>query len=157
MPTPRGILLLLLAAPIVAAGTWAAPLQWVALAYLIFCFAIFFLDWRLAESVRRFEVARQHDTKLNLGAENPIRLSVVNRSRRPAVFWLRDEPPDAFEIESRLFAGEASPQGVWRGGYHVRPLRRGDYRFGDLNLRWSGPLGLVVRQARVSAAGPVKV
>jgi len=39
----------------------------------------------------------------------------------------------------------------------VRPLRRGDYQFGDLNLRWLGPLGLVVRQARTKAAGPVKV
>jgi uncharacterized protein (DUF58 family) len=41
--------------------------------------------------------------------------------------------------------------------YHVRPLRRGDYRFGRVNLRWCGPLGLVVRQGHVEAAEPVKV
>ncbi|MBI3244662.1 MAG: DUF58 domain-containing protein [Chloroflexi bacterium] len=157
LPTTRGILLLLLAAPIIAAGTWAPALQWVAGLYVLLCLALLAFDWRLAESIRRFEVTRRHDTKLNLGANNLIELSVRNRSRRPAVFWLRDEPPDTFEIESRLFAGMAAAQSAWRGQYHVRPLRRGDYRFGDLNLRWNGPLGLMTRQARVEAAGPVKV
>ncbi|MEP7198501.1 MAG: DUF58 domain-containing protein, partial [Chloroflexota bacterium] len=41
--------------------------------------------------------------------------------------------------------------------YHVRPPRRGDYRFGDLNMRWWGVLGLIVRQARFKAAADVKV
>ena len=41
--------------------------------------------------------------------------------------------------------------------YYLRPLRRGDYRFGDISLRWRGPLGLVTRQGRVPAANPVKV
>ncbi len=41
--------------------------------------------------------------------------------------------------------------------YHVRPPRRGDYSFGDLNLRWWGVLGLIVRQARYPARAPVKV
>lgn len=157
LPTPRGVLLLLLAAPILAAGTWASALQWAAGLYALLCLALLALDWRLAESTLRFEVMRQHDTKLNLGAENVIRLSVRNRSRRPAVFWLRDEPPDAFEIDNRLLSGQAAAGSTWRGQYHVRPLRRGDYRFGDLNLRWAGPLGLAVRQARFNAAGPVKV
>jgi uncharacterized protein (DUF58 family) len=39
----------------------------------------------------------------------------------------------------------------------VHPLRRGDYQFGDLNLRWLGPLGLLVRQSRLPAADGVKV
>jgi uncharacterized protein (DUF58 family) len=41
--------------------------------------------------------------------------------------------------------------------YHVRPPRRGDYRFGDLNMRWWGVLGLIVRQARFPATAAVKV
>jgi uncharacterized protein (DUF58 family) len=39
----------------------------------------------------------------------------------------------------------------------VRPPRRGNYRFGDLNMRWDGVLGLIVRQARFAAAADVKV
>jgi uncharacterized protein (DUF58 family) len=119
--------------------------------------ALFVLDWRLAGDVRRFQVSRQHDSRLSLGAENPVRLVVHNRGRRSSRLWLRDEPPDAFEIETRVLAGDVAARGEWRGLYHVRPLRRGDYQFGDLNLRWQGPLRLMVRQAHVDAAGPVKV
>ncbi len=155
--TNRALLFLLLAAPVIAAGTWASALQWVAGVYLLFCLALFAFDWRMAGDARRFEVSRTHDTKLSLGADNPVHLAVRNRSRRPVTFWLRDEPPDAFEIGARVLTGIAPAQNFWRGGYSVRPLRRGDYGFGDLNLRWLGPLGLVVRQARIQAAGPVKV
>ena len=157
VPTLRGILLLLLAALIVAAGTWAPALEWVAGLYLFCCLVLFALDFRLAGDARRFDVSRQHESRLSLGADNAIHLAVRNRSRRPAPIWLRDEPPDAFEIDTRIFSGVAPAHGEWEGVYHARPLRRGDYQFGDLNLRWGGPLGLLLRQARIRAAGPVKV
>jgi uncharacterized protein (DUF58 family) len=155
--TLRGILLLLLAAPIIALGTWAAALQWVALAYVLACVGVFALDWRLAGSSDRFEVRREHDTKLSLGADNPVHLSVRNRSRRPVDFSLRDEAPDAFEIERHIQQGSVSALGFWEGTYHVRPLRRGDYTFGDLSLRWHGPLRFVIRQGKIEAEQPVKV
>ena len=162
--TRRGVLLLLLAAPVLALGAWAPALEWLAAFYILACLGLFLLDWRLAGDSRRFEVARDHDTKLSLGAENPIQLSVRNRSRRPVEFSLRDEAPDAFVtgtspqgVESRVMHGLAPAHGFWRGVYHVRPLKRGDYTFGDLNLRWPGPLGFIIRQARIEASRPVKV
>jgi len=53
--------------------------------------------------------------------------------------------------------GSHCTRGTWEHVYHVHPLRRGDYQFGDLSLRWLGPLGLIIRQAKVDAKGPVKV
>jgi uncharacterized protein (DUF58 family) len=41
--------------------------------------------------------------------------------------------------------------------YTVHPPRRGDYRFGDLHLRWRSALGFLLRQATFPAAAPVKV
>jgi uncharacterized protein (DUF58 family) len=155
--TNRGILLLLLAAPLIAAGTWAPALEWMAGLYGLLMVVILAVDWRLAENVRRFEVARRHDTKLSLGAENPIYLTLRNRSHRPATFWLRDEPPPSFELSTLILAGQVQPRQMWQDEYRVRPLRRGDYEFGNLNLRWQGPLGLIVRQAGIQAAAPVKV
>jgi uncharacterized protein (DUF58 family) len=157
IPTTRAVLLLLLAAPIVAAGTWAPGLEWVAGVYMLLVLALFVLDYRLAGNVRRFDVAREHDTKLSLGADNPIHVSVRSRHRRDVTIWLRDEPPDAFEIETQVLTGIVPARNSWASVYHVRPLRRGDYAFGNLNLRWLGPLGLIVRQARIEAVGPVKV
>jgi uncharacterized protein (DUF58 family) len=157
MPTTRGVLLLLTAAPIIAAATWAPTLEWVAGLYMLLVLTLLGLDWHMAGSVRRFQVSRQHDTKLSLGAANPIYLALRNQHRRPAAIWLRDEPPNAFETENRILTGEVPAWGDWQGTYYVRPLRRGDYQFGDLNLRWRGPLSLIVRQARIEAAEPVKV
>ncbi len=150
-------MLLLVAAPLIAAATWAPGLEAVAALYGLACLALFALDWRLAGSLGRFDLARQHDSRLSLNAFNPIRLTVRNRGRRPVIFWLRDEPPDAFEVDARVRPGRAPALGAWEGGYGARPLRRGNYEFGDLNLRWLSPLGLLVRQGRLPARGAVKV
>jgi uncharacterized protein (DUF58 family) len=157
MPTLRSVLLILTSAPLMILGTWVPGLEWAGWAYALLALGLLALDWRLAGSIRRFEVIRHHDTKLSLGAENPILVTLSNRDRHPAVFWLRDEPPEAFGIEKRILDGQAQALGEWKGCYHVRPIRRGDYTFGDLNLRWRGPLGLIIRQGRVKAGEPVKV
>lgn len=157
MLTTRGLLLLLFAVPAIAAGTWAPAMEWVAGVYVLLCLGLFLLDRRLAGDVRRFEVEREHDSKLSLGADNPVRISLYNRSPRPASIWVRDEPPDAFEINTCILSGTVPARNTWQDVYYVRPLRRGDYQFGSINLRWNGPIGLVLRQARVEAPCPVKV
>ena len=156
--TVRGILLLLLAAPILAATTWASGLQTVALLYIVVILVLLIWDWYYAQSItKRFEVTRTHDTRLSLGVDNPIHLAVRNRGRQTAVFWIRDEPPDAFIIDERILTGIVAPRRTWQGVYHIRPLRRGDYQFGHLNMRWLGPLGLTIRQAKIEASVPIKV
>lgn len=156
-PTLRGVLLLLLAAPLVAAEAVAPGLGWTALGMLALVLVLLWLDWRSAGRITGFEVTREHDTKLSLGADNPIRVKVRSLRRLATTFWLRDEPPDAFKVTARVLEGIVGPRRMWEGVYTVRPLRRGDYGFGDLTLRWLGPMGLVVRQGAVAAAAPVKV
>jgi len=157
LPTFRALLLILIAAPIMALGAWIPFMEWVAWGYALFMIAVMFLDWRMAGDIQQFELRREHDNKLSLGAENPIRVSLRNRSWRTVSFTVRDEPPEQFKIEQRTMEGQVAPRGTWEQVYHVRPLRRGDYQFGDLTLRWLGPLGLILRQAKVEAKGPVKV
>ena len=157
MLTFRAVLLLLFAAPMIAAATWVPALRWLALLYMALCAGLIAFDrWR-AQTIRRFEISRHHDSKLSLGAENPITLKVRNLSGRKAVFQVRDEPPERFIITEFLFSGSVGAYGEWQTVYHVRPLRRGDYQFGDFTLRWQGPLGLFTRQATVKAAVPVRV
>ena len=156
-PTNRTLLLLLITAPLMALGAWLPFMEWVAWIYALFVIFMMYMDWRTAGEIRQFELMRDHDSKLSLGAENPIRLSLRNRSWRGFRFTVRDEPPEQFKIETRTMEGRVAPRGTWESVYHVRPLRRGDYQFGDLTLRWLGPLGLVIRQAKVDAKEPVKV
>lgn len=157
IPTTRGILILLLAAPIIALGTWVRGMEWVGWIYGFSVLVLFLVDWRTAGGEKRLEVVRQHDHRLSLGVPNRITLRVRNRARRGTRLWVRDEPPEAFKIETRLLEGLVAPLDTWQGTYHVQPLRRGDYQFGNLTLRWQGPLGLVLRQREVPAREPVKV
>ena len=157
-PTRRGLLLLLLAAPLLAAGTWFPILQWAALAWLIFIIVLFYLDWQRAEEINgRFQIERIHDNKLSLGAENSVQIQIYHRGSRPTTVWVRDEPPDAFNISQRVFELTLEPRQSITASYTVYPLRRGDYEFGKLNLRWVGPAGLMIRQAKLDLEEPVKV
>ncbi|PKN92016.1 MAG: DUF58 domain-containing protein [Chloroflexi bacterium HGW-Chloroflexi-6] len=157
LPTLRGILFLLLAAPLMALATWLPVFKWLAWGYIVVALIVFGLDWRFSGPVTRFDVRRIHEPRLSLGAENPIRLEIHNRTARLINFEVRDEAPEQFQIETRTLQGQANPRSTWRGQYHVRPLRRGDYHFGDLHLRWRSPLGLLLRQGRIPATEQVKV
>ena len=157
IPTIRALLFLLLAAPIMALGAWISFLEWVGWGYALFIVAMMVFDWRMAGDMKQFDVTREHDSKLSLAAENPIRVRLRNRSRRAVSFMVRDEAPELFKIETRTMEGQVAPRDTWEHVYYVRPLRRGDYQFGDLTLRWLGPLRLVMRQAKADAKKPVKV
>ncbi|MCP5098639.1 MAG: DUF58 domain-containing protein [Chloroflexi bacterium] len=156
--TKRGTAVILTVALLIAAGTWVPSLQWAAVGYLLVLLILFTLDWRQAGSIeQRFEIKRISDNKLSLGADNAIRLNIRNRGRRPANISVRDEPPDAFKISQRILTAEIAPRATWEGVYHVHPLRRGDYEFGNLNVRWRTPLGFLMRQGMVPMAAAVKV
>ena len=157
LPTTRALLLLLVTASIMVLGAWLPFMEWLAWGYFLFVLAMMYFDWRMAGDIKQFDLVREHDTKLSLGAENPVRISLRNRGWRGVSFTVRDEPPELFKIETRTMNGHAAARGTWEAIYHVRPLRRGDYQFGDLTLRWLGPLGLVIRQAKLNAKEPVKV
>jgi uncharacterized protein (DUF58 family) len=155
--TRRGIVLLLLAAPLLAAAGAAPILRWAGISYMIAVAALLFFDWRLAQSSTRFDLERHHDSRLSLGADNAIELLLTNRSKRPLKFWVRDEPPEKFKSEAGVLSGDVAGRSEWRATYHVQPIRRGDYQFGALNIRWQGPLGLILRQKQIETADPVKV
>jgi uncharacterized protein (DUF58 family) len=103
--TRRGIALLLLAAPLLAAAGLTSVLRWVALAYVVAVAALLFFDWRLAKRAARFDLERFHDTRLSLGADNAIELVLNNRAQRPIKFWVRDEPPVQFKTEVGVLSG----------------------------------------------------
>jgi uncharacterized protein (DUF58 family) len=155
--TFRGILLLLLTAPLIALGAWIPIAGWIALVVFLTILILYFFDWRAAGKPSNFEALRDHDTKLSIGADNTITLRLRSLRAQPTLFQIRDEPPDDFEVDKLILDGRIPPRGAWEGVYHVRPLHRGDYRFESINLRWRGPMGLVMRQAAINAGSPVKV
>ncbi len=172
--TRRALVLLLVTSLILVVGTFQPLLVWAALAYLLLVVAMIAADLYLSPRASQFELTRTNDTRLSLGANNRVTISVRNNSRRTIRAIARDEFPPQFLADCE-FLGAASqfnpprtdaktnapfpvrPRETVELVYHINPPRRGDYQFGDLNLRWWGILGLVIRQARFPAVALVKV
>lgn len=133
---------------------------WPTVGWLLFCAALFVADWRISPHQHDWYIKRSHEKRLSLGVDNPITVELtLRRGGRPLTLWLRDEPPPSFRCHPNppLLAATVLPRQPTQFVYQVNPPRRGDYRFGDLHLRWRTVLGLWQRQTTFAAADGVKV
>ena len=157
IPTFRLLLFLLLGSLLVAGVALLPALLWLALGYLVAVGALVVADYLLTTKPADIEIERINDTKLSLGADNLVTLLLANRSRRAIGFQLRDEYPYQFVCDATILSGQVAAYDIHEARYHVKPLQRGDYRFGDINIRYPSALKTFLRQARYTAEAPVKV
>jgi uncharacterized protein (DUF58 family) len=171
MPTLRLLGLALVAAPLMALAE-LNPLWFVcALLYLFALAVLVLLDVRLMDRESSFEVSRLHDQRLSLGADNTVTITIRHRGRRDTTIDVRDEPPDAWLYSqaqatnktslpvttARVFSAPLAARTTQTFMYSVRPLRRGDYRFERITVRWISPLRLVRRQHSYDKTQAVQV
>ncbi|MEO8397690.1 MAG: DUF58 domain-containing protein, partial [Chloroflexota bacterium] len=158
MLTPRWFYLALVVPLLLLLGGILPFLVPVAIFYAAALVGATWLDRRAAGNADQFRVKRTHDPKLSLGVANPIQLVIESRSPRTLTLISADEPPLSFTITgSAKQTTVYAPHETRTLSYSLTPVQRGDYRFGDLNLRWISPLRLYVRQAVIPAAVNVKV
>lgn len=157
IPRFRLLLFLLLGSAIVAGVALAPVLIWLAIGYLVLVAVVVAVDYVISPKPNELEIERINDSKLSLGAENTITVLISSRANRPITFQLRDEYPYQFGSDAVILRGVVEPFAVHEARYHVRPTQRGDYNFGDINLRYRSLLGMFTRQARYPAAAQVKV
>lgn len=121
-------------------------------------------DLFLSPRPRHFELERDFDSKMNLGAPNQITLRVKSRARFPLTLTVRDETPASWAIMTdeapEQFSGiplpvlprlklRVEPGHEASGQYALLPARRGDFQFGALSARFSTVLGFWFRQLSV--------
>ncbi len=157
IPTLRLLFFLLLGSAIVAGAALAPVLLWLAVGYLIVVATLVAADYVISPKPDELEVERINDTKLSIGAENTITLLISSRSQRPLQVQLRDEYPHQFKSDAIILDSRVLPFEVAEARYHVRPNQRGDYQFGDINIRYRSVLQTFIRQARYPAQAAVKV
>ncbi|MEU8523070.1 DUF58 domain-containing protein [Streptomyces sp. NPDC048577] len=119
-------------------------------------------DYALAAPVRTLRFTRSGDTKVRLGDEAEVHLTVANPSRRRLRAQLRDAWPPSGGASGAERAGARPPltvpAGEWRRTTTVlRPSRRGDRRAERVTVRSFGPLGLAARQGRHEVPWTVRV
>lgn len=112
------------------------------------------VDFVLAPDVRALTVERRVEPILSSGVPNPVRLRLD--ARRPLHLVVRDVPIADAEVEGHV-RQVTLDSGSTELRYAVTPRSRGDRTFGDLHVRFAGPLRLCSRQQRVPLEQRVKV
>jgi uncharacterized protein (DUF58 family) len=91
---------------------------------------------------------RKVPQRLSNGSENEV--SITTTSNYPFQVSLRifEDFPEQFQIRDKYFAFTLKPGSTSSIVYKLRPVKRGEYVFGYLNIHVSGVLGLMVRRFR---------
>lgn len=141
-----------------AFGFGFSVLFYVAQGALALAAAVVLVDVMLLFNGRAIVIAKRTLPRLlSLGSENQIRLQVYNHYNLPLRLTVIDELPFQlqqrdFSMSFRIGAGEKKQL-----NYIVRPLMRGEYGFGRINIYSRSRLGLVERRVSEAAAAVVPV
>ncbi len=95
--------------------------------------------------------------KLSNGDENEILLSIQNNYNFVANIAVIDETPFQFQYRNFLFNETLQPNQAKTLRYTLRPVRRGEYSFGALNVFVHHNLGLVARRFQFEVGRTVPV
>ena len=95
--------------------------------------------------------------KLANGSENDISIYLENRYRFAVQTETIDEIPHQFQRRDVLFRASIGPGKTQIINYQLRPVKRGEYEFGALNIYAASPLGLVRRRFRYATGHTVPV
>lgn len=100
---------------------------------------------------------RELADKLSNGDENQITIKLENLYTFAITTKVFDELPHQFQVRDLMFEVAFLPGEQKQIHYHLRPVKRGEYSFGAVNVLVKSPLGLAVRRFRFSADKMVPV
>jgi len=88
--------------------------------------------------------------KLSNGDDNPIELRIENNYNFKSDLLLIDEMPFQYQKRDFEIKIQLPAQNEKKITYTLRPLERGEYYFGHLNIYANSPIGLVTRRFQFS-------
>ena len=103
------------------------------------------------------QAQRQVAERLSNGDDNPVQLSVSSSYGYPVRITLHEEAPLAFQQHGLTFSFTLKPRQTHQSTYNLKPVRRGVYQFGVVNVFAQVLTGLVQRRYRLAQAQSVKV
>jgi uncharacterized protein (DUF58 family) len=155
--TRRLVILIILAALPVALGGLSSVFLWLGLISNVALLLAFSLDWVNTPPPWQVSARRSCEEKLSLGARNLVELHLRSRTSVPLTLEVRDEPPHLFDASEGVIPLTLPAGSGTTVSYTVTPKRRGNYVFGDINIRYFSRLRLFKRQVRVAQSMQVKV
>ena len=155
--TRRLIILIVLSALLVALGGVFSVFHWLGLISNLALILAFAVDWVNTPPPSQVSAKRSCEEKLSLGARNTVELHLRNRASIPLTLEVKDEPPHLFHVSEDMIRLTLSADSETTVSYAVTPKIRGNYEFGDVNIRYLSRLKLFKRQTQIAQSMPVKV
>lgn len=106
--------------------------------------------WILYSRTSGIHAERETPEKFSNGDHNPIWLSLTNHYPFSVFLTIIDEVPFQFQLRDLEFRISLTNKEEKRLKYLLRPVRRGEYHFGALNVYASSFLGLARKRYRFS-------
>ncbi|QIR40372.1 DUF58 domain-containing protein [Tolypothrix sp. PCC 7910] len=123
-------------------------------------FDIFVLALMVVDCLRvrrdRVEVSRQIPSRLSIGRDNPVVLTVKSANTN-AVIKIRDYSPTGFGVSTPELSTTVGMNSTQELTYTVHPTQRGEFAWGNLQVRQLGLWGLAWDDWQISQNLRVKV
>ncbi len=151
--TKRLALLLTICAGIIliaglAGGKFYAILSCVLVNVIVLSLVIY--DMIATPGPKKIIPDRELEEKMSLGHTHTASLTVRNTSDVPLKIEVRDDVPEYFVRADDLEPCEIAPHTEGTFTYDLKPIKRGEYTFPCINVRYPGVLGLIRRTAKYS-------
>jgi len=124
------------------------------LAVLVALVAEFFLLFRKDKNIF---ARRELPERLSNGDQNEIKIFIENYYRFPIRVNVIDEIPFQFQVRDFSYSATIPINGNYVIDYKLRPVKRGSYSFGGLNIYVSSPIGFIRRRFIFDQAAAVPV
>lgn len=100
---------------------------------------------------------RTHADRFSNGDDNPVQINIENRYPFPVLLEVIDEIPVQFQRRDILFKASAKAGQNVIIHYELRPVKRGLYHFGTVNVFVSTAIGLISRRYKFEQPANVPV
>lgn len=130
------------------------PARFLFFTLLAFVLADMLILFRFKNGV---EAGRYVAERLSNGDENPVSVTIQNNYPFKISSLVMDEVPPQFQLRDLEFHVILEAGVRKKITYTLRPVRRGEYHFGNVLVYASSPLGLCMRRYRFAAAQMVPV
>ena len=143
---------------VAVAGFWHWALFYLAVVLLVLVLGALVVDiYLLYAAAGKLSVERRTPRVLSLSDSSQIRVLVRYAGQLPLRAVLTDELPFDLQVRDQAIPFAIGPDFDQEITYPVRPLTRGEYEFGDVNLFLTTRLGLAEHRLRTPATTVVPV
>lgn len=114
-------------------------------------------DYLLTQRPHFLDGSRSVAERLSVGRQNSVSLDIYNHGASPLHLKVRDDHPPEIDAGQSEFEFDLKSGAKATLTYTLYPRRRGNYAFGQINVRYLSLLGLFWRSRSIAARREVRV